>query len=75
MVAVNTGAVLLIVAGGWVLFQLFGGDALGRLGIAGAPTKPGTADLFGQIGANIAGTITPPAALPAPTGAGAPVFV
>jgi len=28
---------LLITAGIWVLCQVFGGDALGRLGIAGAP--------------------------------------
>lgn len=41
MAAVN-GKLLLIVAGVWVLAQVFGGDALGRLGIAGSGTKPKT---------------------------------
>lgn len=36
------GKVLLIVAGVWVLAQVFGGDALGRLGIAGSGTVPKT---------------------------------
>lgn len=34
--------VLLTVAGVWVLAQILGGNALGRLGITGEPTKPGT---------------------------------
>lgn len=36
-----SGAALLIVAGTWVLVQVLGGNALGRLGIAGQPTTPG----------------------------------
>lgn len=28
------GAVLLVIAGAWVLCQVFGGDALGRLGVS-----------------------------------------
>lgn len=66
----NSGAVLLIGAGVWVLFQVFGGDALGRLGVAGASTHVGTGSLFGNVGAGIAGSIKPssaPAPLPAPT--------
>jgi hypothetical protein len=34
-----TGAVLLIVFGAWVLCQVLGGDALGRLRVTGAPTS------------------------------------
>lgn len=34
--------VLLTIAGAWVLSQILGGNALGRLGITGEPTKPGT---------------------------------
>lgn len=37
----NAGGVLLVVAGAWVLCQVLGGDALGRLGITGQPTEPG----------------------------------
>lgn len=36
-----TGAILLIVAGVWVLCQALGGNALGRLGVAGLPTTAG----------------------------------
>lgn len=36
------GAILLITAGLWALCQIFGGDALGRLGVSGAPTKAGS---------------------------------
>jgi hypothetical protein len=36
-----SGAALLILAGTWVLMQIFAGNALGRLGIAGSPTVPG----------------------------------
>lgn len=32
-----TGGVLLVVAGAWVLCQILGGNALGRLGITGDP--------------------------------------
>lgn len=35
------GGVLLVTAGAWVLFQVLGGNALGRLGITGAPTEDG----------------------------------
>lgn len=31
----NSAGTLLIVAGVWVLFQVLGGDALGRLGVTG----------------------------------------
>jgi hypothetical protein len=34
-------ALLLLLAGTWVLCQVLGGDALGRLGVAGAPTTAG----------------------------------
>ena len=37
-----TGGVLLTIAGVWVLAQVLGGNALGRLGITGEPTQPGT---------------------------------
>ena len=33
------GAGLLIVGGLWLLFQVLGGNALGRLGISGAATS------------------------------------
>lgn len=36
-----TSAILLIVAGVWILTQVFAGDGLGRLGLAGPPTVPG----------------------------------
>jgi len=37
-----TGGLLLVVAAGWLLAQVLGGNALGRLGISGEATKPGT---------------------------------
>lgn len=37
----SPSGVVLMVAGAWVLCQVFGGRALGRLGIAGEPTAPG----------------------------------
>lgn len=40
----NQSGLLLIVAGAWVLCQVLGGRALGRLGIAGEPTTPGKRD-------------------------------
>jgi hypothetical protein len=40
VVAVKGGAVL-IIAGVWVLCQVLGGNALGRLGIAGKGSTPG----------------------------------
>lgn len=36
--------IVLITAGVWVMCQVFGGRALGRLGIAGSPTTPGKKD-------------------------------
>jgi hypothetical protein len=39
------GGLVLIVVGGWVIAQVVAGNALGRLGISGAPTPakaPGT---------------------------------
>ncbi|WP_281368997.1 hypothetical protein [Phytohabitans rumicis] len=40
----NASGALLVVAGVWVLCQVLGGAALGRLGIAGDPTTPGKRD-------------------------------
>lgn len=37
-----SGGVLLAVAGIWVLSQVLGGNALGRLGISGEASQPGT---------------------------------
>jgi len=37
-----TGGLLLVVGGIWVLSQVLGGNALGRLGISGQGTQPGT---------------------------------
>lgn len=37
----NPSGIVLVVAGVWVLCQVFGGHALGRLGVAGEPTVPG----------------------------------
>jgi hypothetical protein len=45
---VNAAGALLMLAGVWVLCQILGGDALGRLGISGAPPQPGTKKLVGQ---------------------------
>ncbi len=42
------GGLLLITVGVWVGCQVFGGDALGRLGVSGTPTQPGTTVLMGQ---------------------------
>lgn len=48
------GGALLVIAGAWVLCQVFGGDALGRLGIAGsgtpAPPKGGNPSAKGDSG-------------------------
>lgn len=41
MVAVSPSGILLALAGVWIMCQVFGGNALGRLGIAGEPTEPG----------------------------------
>ena len=38
-----SAGIVLTVAGMWVLSQILGGNALGRLGISGEPTKPGSA--------------------------------
>lgn len=40
MVAVNPAGMVLVVAGAWVLCQVFGGDALGRLGIVDTGQTP-----------------------------------
>lgn len=45
------GGALLIVAGGWLLCQVLGGDALGRLGISGASTN----EISGAVGGAIPG--------------------
>jgi len=37
-----TGGILLAVGGVWVLSQVLAGNALGRLGISGQPSEPGT---------------------------------
>jgi len=39
---VSTSGLVLVVAGAWVLCQVLGGNALGRLGVTGDPTEPGT---------------------------------
>ncbi len=39
--------VVLAIAGLWILFQVLGGDALGRLGIAGPPTHAGQSGFGG----------------------------
>lgn len=39
------GGLVLVLVGTFVLAQVFTGHALGRLGIAGDPTKPGSADV------------------------------
>lgn len=49
------GGVLLIVAGTWVLCQVWGGNALGRLGITGQATEPGTTGLGRARGSQGAG--------------------
>lgn len=33
---------ILVLAGAWILCQVLGGNALGRLGVTGATTKTGT---------------------------------
>lgn len=38
----NPSGVLITIGGVWVLCQLFGGNALGRLGIVGSPDKAAT---------------------------------
>lgn len=37
-----SAGILLVVAGIWVVSQVLGGNALGRLGITGAASVPGT---------------------------------
>lgn len=36
----NPSGIVITIGGIWVLCQVFGGNALGRLGISGAPDKP-----------------------------------
>jgi hypothetical protein len=59
--------VVLAIAGLWVLTQLFGGDALGRLGITGAPTTPG------QSGSAPSSAVVPSQVPASPGPAAAPV--
>ncbi len=53
---------LLMVAGVWVLCQILGGDALGRLGITGQTTTPGQS--------SSAGSTAPPGVTPTPSPGG-----
>ena len=48
-----TGGVLLGLVGVFVLTQVLGGDALGRLGITGAATNPGTTSTGSGLAAGI----------------------
>jgi hypothetical protein len=50
-----SAGVLLVTAGIWVLCQVFGGNALGRLGISGAATTPGGTDSAGEAFGKAAG--------------------
>ncbi len=45
----KASGLVLVIFGGWVLCQVLGGNALGRLGITGSATKPGTPDVTGPI--------------------------
>jgi hypothetical protein len=67
-VAAVSGKALLIVTGIWVLAQVFAGDALGRLGIAGAGTTPKTTNSAPSGTGDIGGKVT--TAAPMPTGSG-----
>lgn len=64
-----TGGALLTVAGWWVLAQVLGGNALGRLGISGAATKPGTTSTDGGPSIQAPG---PPPGQPGAPGTGVP---
>jgi len=44
---VRPAGVVLAIAGAWILVQVLGGDALGRLGVAGPPTQAGQHGLTG----------------------------
>lgn len=57
-----TGGILLIVAGVWVLTQVFGGDALARLKI--------TSSSSGDSGSGGSGTTPAPVPAPAPSSGG-----
>jgi hypothetical protein len=56
LAAVKAGGALLVVVGAWICTQVLGGNALGRLGIAGqtqpqtAPGSPGGHSGFGSGG-------------------------
>lgn len=52
----NASGVVLVIAGAWVLCQVLGGNALGRLGITGQQTtqQPGQG-LGGAVGGAIQG--------------------
>jgi hypothetical protein len=63
VVAVNAGGLVLIIAGAWVLTQVLGGDALGRLGVTGNATQPGTTGIAASgVGAAAAGAASAGAA-------------
>ena len=51
----NTSGVVLIIAGAWVLCQVLGGNALGRLGITGQTAQSPGAALGGAVGGAIQG--------------------
>lgn len=45
----NASGAVLIVAGAWLLCQVLGGDALGRLGVTGAGTGPAASGSGGNL--------------------------
>lgn len=51
------GGTLLVLFGLWVLVQVGGGNALGRLGVSGTPTQPGSKVLAGQQAGAKAGDV------------------
>jgi len=61
-----TGGALLALIGVWVVTQVLGGDALGRLGITGAPSDPGTSKVDGMQG-SAHGKFVPGPGQPMPT--------
>lgn len=44
----NSGGVVLVIAGVWVLCQVLGGDALNRLGLIGQSTDSSSSE-FGNV--------------------------
>lgn len=56
------GGALLVVAGVWVLCQVLGGNALGRLRVSGAPTEPEQQGQGKRAGKSVSDVVvTPPA--------------